>query len=684
VWINQGGDQGGVAGNFADSGQALGNSDSKRVSLGDLDGDGDLDAWVVSWIDANRVWINQGGIQGGVAGNFADSGQALGNFDSFDVSLGDLDGDGDLDACVANIGAHRVWINQGGVQGGVAGNFLDSGQALGNSNSRGVSLGDFDGDGDLDAWVANWNSQANRVWINQGGIQGGVAGDFTDSGQALGNSNSSDVSLGDLDGDGDLDAWVANLNQPNRVWINDGLGNYTDSGQALGNSGSLAVSLGDLDGDGDLDAWVANYSNQANRVWINDGGLQGGPAGNFTDSGQAPAGNSDSTGVSLTDLDGDGDLDAWVTIDRGPTTQANRVLINQGGIQGGVAGNFLESGQALGNSNSSDVAIGDLDGDGDLDAWVANRSQANRVWINQGGDQGGVAGNFADSGQALGNSNSRGVALGDLDGDGDLDAWIANLNQPNRVWINDGLGNFTDSGQALGNSGSTYVDLGDLEGDGDLDVWVANYGQANRVWINDGGLQGGTAGNFTDSGQALGNSESTDVALGDLDGDGDLDAWVANLGVSNRVFENLLPCAPDDDGDGIPNICDIDQSAGEDCNGNGIIDSCDISGGAADSDSNGIPDECEETPFTRGDVNGDGGVDISDVITTLDYLFTGGTISCENSTDSNDDGMIDITDPVQLLSYLFDSGVTLPAPSPGCGIDPTPDALECENYGGCP
>ncbi|MDC3252005.1 hypothetical protein OAU96_03780, partial [Planctomycetota bacterium] len=63
---------------------------------------------------------------------------------------------------------------------------------------------------------------------------------------ALGNSDSFDVALGDLDADGDLDAWVANIiGQPNRVWINDGLGNFTDSSQALGNSNSFDVALGD-------------------------------------------------------------------------------------------------------------------------------------------------------------------------------------------------------------------------------------------------------------------------------------------------------------------------------------------------------------------------------------------------------------------------------------------------------
>ena len=636
VWINQGGDQGGTPGTYADSGQALGNSSSLGVALGDVDGDGDLDAWVANYDNqGNRVWINQGGVQGGTPGTYADSNQALGNYNSHEIALGDLDGDGDLDTWVANNGFNRVWINQGGLQGGTPGTYADSGQALGNSFSYGVALGDVDGDGDLDAWVSNINSnvnsQANRAWINQGGVQGGTPGTYADSGQALGNSTSVDVALGDLDGDGDLDAWVANINnQANRVWINQGgdqggtPGTYADSGQA-----SEGVNLGDLDGDGDLDAWVANYNFQANRVWINQGGDQGGIPGTYADSNQ-DLGNSSSADVALGDLDGDGDLDAWVA---NRNTQANRVWINQGGDQGGTPGTYAYSGQALGNSNSRDVALGDLDGDGDLDAWVANiNSQANRVWINQGGDQGGTPGTYADSGQALRNSSSTGVALGDLDGDGDLDAWVANYSdsngfgQANRVWINQGgdqggtPGTYADSNQDLGNSDSIGVALGDLDGDGDLDAWVVNFfGQANRVWINQGGDQGGTPGTYVDSGQALGNSEATDVALGDLDGDGDLDAWVTNyFGQANRVWINQV--------------------------------------------------SCEETSFIRGDVNGDGGIDISDAVTTLDYLFTGGSIGCEKAADSNDDGAINVAEGIALLGYLFSGTGDLPLPFPTCGV----------------
>ncbi|NQU19676.1 MAG: VCBS repeat-containing protein [Candidatus Nealsonbacteria bacterium] len=259
---------------------------------------------------------------------------------------------------------------------------------------------------------------------------------------------------------------MANNNQANRVWLNDGQGTFSDSGQRLGNYFSLEVSLGDLDSDGDLDAFVANY--YGNRVWVNDG------QGTFSDSGQS-LGSSKNGDVSLGDLDGDGDLDALVAkFDY----EANQVLLNDG------AGTFSDSGQTLGSSSSWDVSLGDLDGDGDLDAFVANVSaQANRVWLNDG------QGTFSDSGQSLGNSNSSmGVSLGDLDGDGDLDAFVvevtlAGASAPNRVWLNDGQGTFSDSGQSLGNSYSYNVSLGDLDGDGDLDAFVADDG-SNRVWIN--------------------------------------------------------------------------------------------------------------------------------------------------------------------------------------------------------
>ncbi len=391
------------------------------------------------------VWAPSGGALNapGNPGTFNDNpAQRLGSFWSQGVALGDLDRDGDLDAFVANANnqANRVWINQGFSQNGTEGTFVDSGQTLGTFTSQAVALGDFDGDGDLDAFVAN-TGQANRVWTNNG------AGVFADSGQTLGTFNSQDVALADLDGDGDLDAFVANTGQANRVWTNNGAGVFADSGQTLGTFNSQDVALADLDGDGDLDAFVAN-SNQANRVWTNDG------SGDFTViPSVALPGARNSQGVKLGDLDGDGDVDAFVA---NSTNTNNRVYLNQGGIQFGTEGTFLDSGQTLGTASSEGVALGDVDGDGDLDAFVANRSTntgspsysraVNRVWINAGGSQGGTPGSFFDSGQSLGNRRSTGVALGDMDGDGDLDAFVANqfdtsptpANPENLVLVNQG------------------------------------------------------------------------------------------------------------------------------------------------------------------------------------------------------------------------------------------------------
>jgi FG-GAP-like repeat/Calx-beta domain len=321
-----------------------------------------------------------------------------------------------------------------------------------------------------------------QIYLNDG------TGLFADAGTL--DSGQYDVALGDLDGDGDTDAFVTNFSSPNRVYLNDGAGVFTNSGQSLGNDPSVGVALGDLDGDGDLDAFVANFhgsatAGQPNRVYLNNG------AGVFTDSGQS-LGNDSSQDLALGDLDGDGDLDAFVA-NEGP----NRIYLNDGN------GTFTDSGQALGSEQSQRVALGDLDGDGDTDAFVTNFSdQPNRVYLNDG------AGVFTDSGQSLGNDSSIGVAVGDLDADGDLDAFVANFNgQPNRVYLNDGDGVFTDSGQSLGNDSSAGVALGDLDADGDLDAFVANPLEPSIVYMNNG------SGVFTESEQALGSGWAVDLGL---------------------------------------------------------------------------------------------------------------------------------------------------------------------------
>ena len=90
------------------------------------------------------------------------------------MAVGDEAGDGDEVAGGENRGANRVWLNAGGAQGGTAGEYVDSGQSLGTSDSLGVSLGDVDGDGDLDAWVANAVDQRHRVRGGAAEAEGGT------------------------------------------------------------------------------------------------------------------------------------------------------------------------------------------------------------------------------------------------------------------------------------------------------------------------------------------------------------------------------------------------------------------------------------------------------------------------------------------------------------------------------
>jgi hypothetical protein len=92
-------------------------------------------------------------------------------------------------------------------------------------------------------------------------------------------------------------------------------------------------------------------------------------------------------------------------------------------------------------------------------------------------------GQFSDSGQVLGNDETRDVSMGDADGDGDLDLLSAN-STVDMLWLNDGSGTFSDSGQALSDESAVGARLGDLDADNDLDMLVVNADATHSVWLN--------------------------------------------------------------------------------------------------------------------------------------------------------------------------------------------------------
>ena len=381
-----------------------------------------VQASVTSALGTKAVWQFRTQVTGGL-GTFTFGGQNLNNDPSeniptYGIGLADFDGDGDLDAFFANgngpNNANEVWLNDG------AGVFTDTGQTLGNHQGRDIATGDVDGDGDVDAVVANDNGQANRVWINDGN------GNFTSS--TFGGNNSERIRLGDLDGDGDLDVFVANGNAGNGVYLNDGTGTFA-GGASVGNHASFGVDLGDVDNDGDLDAVVANGNTNyvPNKVWLNDGN------GNFTDSGQVfPA--RPGTSVGLGDLDNDGDLDVvW-----GYFSGDDVVAVNDGT---GVFAPIQNFAPTATYSRTTDIKMGDVDNDGDLDVMVT--SQLNRPSIFFTNDGTGNLTQGAVLTHPDGGTNTNSAALGDIDNDGDIDFLEAvgnSLNvsrRPSFVWTND-------------------------------------------------------------------------------------------------------------------------------------------------------------------------------------------------------------------------------------------------------
>jgi hypothetical protein len=333
--------------------------------------------------------------------------------------------------------------------------------ALENDYSHDVALGDLTGNGTLDAFVVNGppGDYANQIWTNNGGAY------FVKHGSAMGTNQSLKVELADFTGDGALDAFIVN-EESLQVWTNDGSGNFGLQFENAVFRGRDAA-LGDIDNDGWMDAVVVDYLD-SNTVWRNNGSGTLVLHGTF-DSYRASA-------VALGDINNDGYLDIitgneWLL----GSTQGNKAMLNDGN------GNFTTTASEFGTNDTIDVALGDFNGDGYIDVYAANDSAPNAVWTNDGS---GVFG--GPVGHPMGAQDSRAVILGDLNGDGHLDAFVANKgnHEPNQVWTNDGSGIFGARGPGLGTANSFGADLGDLNGDGMLDAFVANNGELNQIWFN--------------------------------------------------------------------------------------------------------------------------------------------------------------------------------------------------------
>lgn len=307
-------------GNFTPVGEPFGPQTPVGAAIADFDGDGDLDI-AISAFDGLQVWSNLGNFQ------FTESMGPLTLNPSDNVLASDLDSDSDIDIVTRNT---RVVFQNDGSGGFPSLNRPTIGQV--------ASLGDFDGDGFVDALGRFTLSRNNET----GGFESEVA-----------TSIRSPSAVGDFDGDGDLDVYESaddGHRVGGRLFLNDGHGNFTDSGQVISRGNVFEQDYDshatDVDLDGDLDLLIFHNSIKpiggsdgvAFSIWRNGG------HGQFT---RVSSSKPDMQTAAVGDVDGDGDPDLVGTEGNNLSILTNRTITDVQLPVGGGSFEVVRSGADL-------------------------------------------------------------------------------------------------------------------------------------------------------------------------------------------------------------------------------------------------------------------------------------------------------------------------------------------------
>ena len=617
----------------------------------DADGDGDVDIFVFQRNRQNMLFLNDGT---GVFTDVTTTHLPVANDATFDVDVADVDADGDLDVFVSNSFAdEQLLLNDGSgvlsVDPTPLPSILTSGYLVG--------FGDVDADGDPDLLLQGGSLflPGETLWINDG------SGQFVDETALrvpVEGSLASNAAFVDVDGDGDLDMLSGT------VRLNDGTGVFGAGVQEL----QRATAAGDIDLDGDIDlldgvevlvgdGTGGSFETRRRGIWLQDEwslrfeDVAGDMLSDIViDSRGAILRDLRlrQEGIRTADLDGDGAMDLLHVEDCALTVYTG----NGTGVFVGMAPIAIPCGTVTDRR----VAIGDVDGDSDLDLVVGAQScfffdTQTQLLLNDGSAQfvnATVASMPVDVDVTTG-----GVELGDIDGDGDLDLVLAigrplegscSTNQPDRIYINDGSGVFVDESAARFSASfferTGFARLGDVDEDGDLDLVTGTtdfQATRDRLYLNDG------AGFFTHVPAGWLVPEVDFVDLVDLDGDGHLDvvgrSGVA-LGDGAGGFTPAGLAAPL-----LPDLADVQAAVG-DWDGDGDVD---------------VAQFFRDAPFfPRPRVF----AGLLQHLEVLDFVRTGRSHRVRISARSADTG---IATAVPLLSF---TSVALDSPFGALGVDP--------------
>lgn len=331
------------------------------AAAGDLDNDGDADIVLAREFAPNKILINNG------SGQFTDG--TLGNlpqfnYDSEDIGIADFNGDGFNDIVFASEdnAIHELYFNNGN------GSFSNLNNRLPSSTANAVLAEDINNDSLPDIILGN--AGQDFILINNGDST------FTnETAQRLPSESNvnQDLKLADIDGDGDKDL-IAGNEDGNKIYINNGSGLFTnETVQRLPPSSTeetRKVTLGDVDGDQDLDLFFANVAfipgrTTQDRLLLNNG------IGIFTDvtSTNLPVDNEQTTEGIFADIDFDNDLDL-ITSNIFFNRQM-KIFLNNG------SGFFYEATNTVLPPNTVAEGIGvfgaDLNNDGLTDLYLQNR-----------------------------------------------------------------------------------------------------------------------------------------------------------------------------------------------------------------------------------------------------------------------------------------------------------------------